>query len=74
MKDNNLTPDELAALLSTALGNELLSKIKSGDAKASDLQVCLNFVKYHSIQDADQGLKVAEALKGFSFPFSDDPH
>ena len=72
MKNN--TPEELAALLSVALGEELLAKINNGTAKASDLQVCLNFVKYNSITDLDQGARVADALKGFDFPFSEEPH
>ena len=73
MKKKQDTPEELAALLSTVLGKELLARLKSGEAKSGDLQVALNFVKFNQVRDSEQGLKVAEALQGFNFPFSDSP-
>ena len=77
MSKKQETPEELAALLSTVLGKELLTRLKTGEAKSGDLQVALNFVKFNQVKDSEQGLKVAEALQSFNFPFSDstdNPH
>ena len=77
MSKKQETPEELEALLSTVLGKELLARLKTGEAKSGDLQVALNFVKFNHVKDGEQGLKVAEALQGFNFPFSDstdNPH
>lgn len=66
-------PEDLAVLISSALGKELLAKIKNGEARASDLQVALNFVKHNQVKDSDNATAVAESLKDFNFPFTPDP-
>ena len=66
-------PEDLAVLISSALGKELLAKIKNGEARASDLQVALNFVKYNQVRDGDNAAAVADSLKDFNFPFTSEP-
>lgn len=68
--------DELLAKMHSALGEELLRRIRSGEAKPQDLAVAARFLKDNGISatiSASPNLEaLTKAIEGVSFAGPDD--